>query len=187
MTEDESSPHQGKGEYTMKKAIVAFALAFVLGMTCYAVEGNAQMGPGMTGRGIMGPGGYEGWYCPYCGQYMGGRGGYGMGPGIMHRGMMGPGMMGYGMGPWMMGRGMGPGMMGPGYWHHHGQGQGPLKEKDAKSIVQNYLKSTRNPNLKLGKIKEVENGYEAEIVTKENSLVDKVLVNKYSGWMRSVY
>lgn len=43
-------------------------------------------------------------YCPYCGQYLGPRGGYGMGPGMMGRG--------YGMGRGMMG----PGMMGPGYW-----------------------------------------------------------------------
>lgn len=157
----------------MKKLIIAFALAFVLGMTCYAIEGNAQIGLGM-----MGLGGHEGWYCPYCGQYMGGRGGYGMGPGMMHRGMMGPGMMGYGMGP---------GMMGPGYLHHYGQGQEPLKEKDAKSIVENYLSSIRNPNLKLGKIKDVGGAFEAEIVTKDNSFVDKVLVDKYSGWMRSTY
>jgi hypothetical protein len=74
-------------------------------------------------------------YCPYCGQHIGPRGGYGtglgmmgrgsgmmgpgmMGPGMMGSGMMGSGMMGPGMmGPGMMGPGMmGPGMMGPGYW-----------------------------------------------------------------------
>lgn len=162
----------------MKKVMMVFALVLVAGVAYYAVEGNAQMGRGMMGPGTMGPGmmgqgGYQGWFCPYCGQYMGPGGGYGMGPG----------MMGHGMGPGMMGRGMGPGMMGQGYW----QGQELLKEKDAKSIVENYLKASRNPNLKVGKIKDAGNGFEAEIVTKDKSLVDKVLVDKYSGWLRSVY
>ena len=47
--------------------------------------------------------GQQGWYCPYCGQYMGPYGGQGMGPGMIGgygAGMMGRGMMGgYGMGP----------------------------------------------------------------------------------------
>lgn len=84
-----------------------------------------------------------------------------MGPGMMHRG-------------W----GMGPGIMRP---------QKLLEEKDVKAIVENYLKATRNPNLKLGKIKEMESSFEAEILTKEGSLVDKIMVDKYTGWMRSIY
>ena len=119
--------------------------------------------------------------------------GYGMmmGPGMMgmmHRGMMGPGMMGRSM----MGYGMmGPGMMGP------GQGMAPqyvpgqqkqLTEKDVKGILENYLKSTKNPNLKLGKIRDKGNGFVADIVTKkEGALVDKIFVDKSTGWMRSVY
>ncbi|MGC9325760.1 MAG: hypothetical protein ACP5G0_13545 [Desulfomonilia bacterium] len=133
------------------------------------------------GRG-MGPGygyeqGSEDWnYCPYCGSEIGpgygyGRG-YGMGPGMMHRGY----------GP--MHRWGGPDQYyGPRSW----QRQEPLKEKEASEIVQNYLSSTRNPNLKIGKITEKESTFEVEIVTKENSLVDKVAVDKYTGWMRSVY
>jgi hypothetical protein len=63
-----------------------------------------------------------------------------------------------------------------------------MEEKDAKEILENYLKSTRNPNLKLGKIEDMGSAYEAEIVTKEEgSLVDKVAVDKYTGRMRSVY
>jgi hypothetical protein len=113
---------------------------------------------------------------------------------MMGGGMMGPGMMGGGM----MGRGMGPGMMGPGYQGHgpqyvppsgprYQQPQKPMEEKDAKAILENYLASMRNPNLKLGKIKEMDNYFAAEILTKENSLVDKILVDKRTGWMRSVY
>jgi hypothetical protein len=50
------------------------------------------------------------------------------------------------------------------------------------------LNSTRNPNLKLGKIKDEGSAFEVDIVTKSNgALVDKVLVNKDTGWLRSVY
>jgi hypothetical protein len=118
-----------------------------------------------------------GWYCPYGSPYQGGYG-------------MGPGMMGYGMGPGMMGYGMGYGMMGPGYGYYpqYRQPHRPMKEQDAKAIVEYYLNSTRNPNLKLGKIKDEGYAFEAEIVTKSNgSLVDKILVNKNTGWMRSEY
>jgi len=105
---------------------------------------------------------------------------------------MGPGMMGYGygMGPGMMGYGMGPGMMGYGYGYNqqYQTPQTPVKEKDAKGIVENYLNSTRNPNLKLGKIKDDGSAFEVDIVTKGNgALVDKVLVDKNTGWLRSVY
>jgi hypothetical protein len=119
----------------------------------------------------------SGWYCPYCGSYQGGYG-------------MGPGMMGYGMGPGMMGYGMGPGMMGPGYGNNqlYRQPQRSINEKDAKGIVENYLNSTRNPNLKLGKIKDEGSAFEVDIITKSNgSLVDKILVNKNTGWLRSAY
>jgi hypothetical protein len=54
-------------------------------------------------------------------------------------------------------------------------------------MVQNYLNATRNPNLKLGKIKEEGSTFEAEIVTKNGSLVDQLLIDKNTGWMRSGY
>jgi hypothetical protein len=53
--------------------------------------------------------------------------------------------------------------------------------------LENYVQSTRNPNLKLGKITDKDQYFEAEIVTKDNSLVDKILVDKQTGWMRSIY
>jgi hypothetical protein len=329
----------------MKKMMFILALALVFGLAFYPLKAKAQMGPetmhrgyGM-GPGMMGGGGYGGWYCPYCGRYMGLGGGYGMGPGMMGRGM-GPGMMGewitvpdrlqtpkntewvqklreilslekksyvqyttdaekynaampymmvifqeenhislierlffayglktngksesavgtkslkeafelcvgmeqeliprytwlvqnaedrdsaqilnnillqtrwhlamfqhaidmggYGMGPGMVlgggmmgGRsyGMGPGMIGPGYAYgpQYQKPQKPLEEKDAKAILENYLRSTRNPNLKLGKITEQGNYFEGEITAKDGSLVDKILVDRYTGWIRSIY
>ena len=159
------------------------------------------MGPGMMGRGYgMGPGmmgdddGDRD--CPYGGRSMGpGRGygmmgrGYGMGSGMMMgRGSgMGPGMMGrgYGMGPGYgrgsgsMGRAPEQGEIGPGA----GRLETPLKEGGARTVVENYLQATRNPNLKLGKITEQGDAFEAEIVTKDGSLVDKLLVEKSTGWM----
>lgn len=181
----------------MKKSILALTLVLVFGLILFAYEAKAQMGPGMMGQGygmgpgMMGGGGYGGWHCPYCGQQMGPGGGYGMGPGMMGGGMMGPGIMGRGMGPGMMGPGygMGPGMMGPGYGYgpQYQQPQKLLEEKEAKAILENYLRSTRNPNLKLGKINEQGNYFEAEITTKEGSLVDKILVDRYTGWIRSIY
>lgn len=170
------------GEKSMKKLILFLVVIALLVITAIAYaqgQGWWGMGPGMMG------GGQGGWYCPYCGQYMGPRGGYGMGPGMMGQGWgMGPGMMGGGM--------MGPGMMGPSYGQQYQQPQyqqpqKPLEESDAKSILENYIKNIRNPNLKLGKIKDAGNTFEAEIVTKDNSLVDKIIVDKMTGWMRSAY
>jgi hypothetical protein len=164
----------------MKRSLLITALVVALGiLLIFALGGLAQMGPGMMGPGygygsgmgpgMMGCGGYGGQqYCPYCGSYLGQGGGYGMGPG-------------------MMGRGMGPGMMGQGYGPQYQQERKPLTEKDVKAMVENYVQSTRNPNLKLGKITDKDQYFEAEIVTKNDSLVDKILVDKQTGWMRSIY
>ena len=74
-----------------------------------------------------------------------GRRGYGYGHG------MGPGMMGgYGSG-----HGMGSGMMGPDYGTRRPSAGKPIDQKEAKSMMNDYLKSSRNPNLKLGKIRDV--------------------------------
>ncbi len=89
---------------------------------------------------------------------------------------------GYGIGPWRMG---------PGYGYQNGprhlQPQKALDQKDARAILENYLESTRNPNLKLGQIKDKGDAFEGEILTQKGSLVDEILVDKETGWMRSVY
>ena len=106
--------------------------------------------------------------------------GYGMGPGMMG------GYSGYCMGPGMMGYGYGP-QHGPQYAPQYQRPQKPLNENQAKELVENYLQATRNPNLKLGKIVDKGNAFEANIVTKDGSLVNKVLVDKNTGWMQSAY
>jgi hypothetical protein len=179
----------------MKKIILLLFATVFIGFALYSVDAHAQMGQGYGPGYGNGPGyGY----------------GYGMGPGMMGPGCgygyrMGPGMMGpgYGMGPGMMGPGygMGPGMMGPGYGygrqygpqygpqyrHQYQQLLKPLDRNQAKQEVENYLRSMRNPNLKLGKIEKKGNNYQINIGTKDGSLVDKILVDKSTGWMRSAY
>jgi hypothetical protein len=145
----------------------------------YGMMGRGYgMGPGMRGpgygmgRGMMGDDDGD-WNCPYDGRSMGTGRGYGM----MGRGYgMGPG---YGRGQGSMGRAPEQGETGP----TSGRLETPLKEDGARTAVENYLQSTRNPNLKLGKITEQGDAFEAEIVTKDGSLVDKLLIEKSTGWM----
>lgn len=62
-----------------------------------------------------------------------------------------------------------------------------LTAEQAETVVQNYVQSTRNPNLKVGKVTETDTNFEVEIVTKDDSLVDKIVVDKRTGWTRSIY
>ncbi len=145
----------------MKPKILVLTLVVVMGVALFPLVGKAQMGRG----------------------YGGGSGGYGM----MGQGSgcgAGSGMMGYGYGPSPQ---YGP-QYGPRYGPQYQQPRRPMEEEDAKAILEDYLKSTRNPNLKLGKIEDKGNAFEADIVTKkEEALVDKVAVDKYTGYTRSVY
>jgi hypothetical protein len=192
----------------MKKIVLVLVMAVAVGLNFYALQADAQMGYGMMGPGYgYGPQGGYGTQGPYGGP---GYGGYGMGPGMMggYGGYgMGPGMMGgyggYGMGPGMMGGyGMGPGMMGgyggygpygpqygpPQYGPQYQRPQKPLDKDQAKQILENYLKSTRNPNLKLGDVKDEGSYFEGDIVTKkEGSLADRLAVDKDTGWIHPLY
>ncbi len=114
----------------MKRLVLGLALVLLLSVVAVSYAqgpGWWGMGPGMMG------GGQGGWYCPYCGQYMGPRGGYGMGPG----------MMGHGWG-------MGPGMMGPGYYGQSEECQKFLDEtaplrKELHEKRYEYFEASRNP------------------------------------------
>ena len=96
---------------------------------------------------------------------------------------------GLGRGGWGMmgGYGRGPGMMWGGYGHRYRSTEKPIDMKEAKAMVNDYLKFARNPNLKMGKIKDANRVFEAEIVTKNNSLVDRLLIDKETGFIRSAY
>ncbi len=120
----------------------------------------------------------------------------------------GPGA-GYNSGPGFgPGCGSGPGAgynAGPGYGHHgygHGYGRGyrqngpngcarnanapapgqKLTVDEVKQQMERRLSWRNNPNLKLGKIKvKDDNTITAEIVTKDNSLVRAVLIDRNTG------
>jgi len=145
------------------------------------------MGPGMMHRG---QGMRHGWQ------------GQGMGPGMMQRWQgqgMGPGMMqGYhGQGMRHGGRGMGRCMRG----EHWGRGQygppgqygpsdeqqqmEPLSQSKAKQLAEDYVAG--NPNLKIGDVSEKDEVFEARIETKDGSLVEKLLIDKQTGWMKRAY
>ena len=99
---------------------------------------------------------------------------WGMGPGMMGFGMMGP-VYEYGQ------------QYGPQYGRQYQQAQKPLDRNQAQQEVENYLRAMGNPNLKLEKIEEKGNSYQVNIVSGDGSLVDKILVDKNTGWMQSPY
>jgi hypothetical protein len=106
-----------------------------------------------------------------------GRGPWGMGPGRT----MGPGMWsGYGRCP---SPGFGPGATGPGWstpWADLN-----LTTDNAKTCFDRWLAWQGNPRLKIGDVKEKDAGsITVDIVTKDNSLVQRFLVDRRNGWVR---
>lgn len=99
--------------------------------------------------------------------------GYSRGPGRMGRGMMGGYGYGYGMGP--------------GYGPPYRTGGKSIDMKEARAMMSDYIRSLRNPNLKLGTIKDAGRSFEAEIRTKNNALVDRIMIDKSTGYTRSAY
>lgn len=187
-------------------AVAAALAAAAIGYGSWATAqpyGPGMMGgqgPGMGwGRGMMG--GPGGGYGPG-----GGTGGPGRADGGGPGGGYGPEncpMYGQGGGPgaggpgWMRGGpGGGPGGMrgGPG-WRQGGPGWGPrwaeqhgdlnLKVDDVKTRLERWLTRQDNPRLKLGEVKEKDaNTIEADIVTKDNSLVQRFIVDRHTGVYR---
>ena len=97
----------------------------------------------------------------------------------------GPGMMRYGG---YQSHGMGSSMMGPGEENslQHNQNRA-INRNGAERIFEDYLKSEHNPDLKLGKIKDEGSFFEADLVSRNNSLVDELIVDKDTGHLRSIY
>jgi hypothetical protein len=129
----------------------------------------------MMGQGTMGPGTMQG----------------GMGPGMMQGGMgpgmqggMGPGMMQGGMGPGMMQGGMGPGMMQGGMGALFGARVTPminLSAEDVRGYLTAQLDRLNNRRLKIGEIKADDGAITADIVTVDNSLVQRLKVDRHTG------
>lgn len=116
-------------------------------------------------------------------------------------GRHGSSMMGQGgqHGSMMMRQGRGTG---PGGWYcpwmgdsgnHYGsgsqssynQGGQPLTQDQAKQMLQNHIQG--NPYLKVGEFTDKGDFYDVTIVTKkEGALVEKIQVDKKTGWFRNV-
>jgi hypothetical protein len=184
---------------TNRKYVIGLGVAAALaaGLAAYSVTASAQegYGPGMMGggygAGMMGGNGPGGGYGP---GMMGGNGpggGNGGGPGYHVRGY-GPGMMG--------GNGPGYGRMGggPGAWicPAFAQGNGPngnaqgnqdlnLTTDQVKTRMERWLAWRGNPHVKLGDVKEQDaNTITADVVTKDNSLVEHFVVDRHNGFVR---
>ncbi len=90
----------------------------------------------------------------------------------------------------MMGGGYGPGMMGygcPGYDRSAAQGNQNLNltTDDVKNRVERWLAWRGNPRLKLGEVKEKDaDTITADVVTKDNSLVERFVVDRHTGFIR---
>ncbi|HVV60710.1 MAG TPA: hypothetical protein VHD14_03030 [Pseudolabrys sp.] len=114
-----------------------------------------------------------------------GPGGYGPGYGMM--GGDGYGMMGggYGLGWMMRGYGPGQGMMW-GYGGDYSASQTDLKlsADDVKKYLERMI---RNPNLKVGEVKEKDaDTISAEVVTKEKDVVvQRFSFNRHNGFYRT--
>lgn len=79
---------------------------------------------------------------------------------------------------------------GPGYAGYCGSSARTdlnLTEKDAEELITARVTRT-NPNLKIGKVKGTEDGFEVQVVTKKGeALVDRLLVEKDTGRVYRVY
>ncbi len=157
---------------TRHKATIA-SLAVVAGL---AVVGLPALAHGPLGGGFGGMMGY--------GMMGGGQQGYGPGPGAGYH-------MGYGMGP-----GFGMGMMGSGFGPGPGAGGHPclqnatatdldLDVDGVKARLEAWLAAQGNARLTLGGIEIVDDDtITAEIVTLDNSLVQKLAIDRHTGWIQ---
>ena len=99
---------------------------------------------------------------------------------------------------------MGPGMMRSGGYQAHGmdssimrpseenslqsiQNQAYTDKNTAERIFGDYLNSKHNLNLKLGKIKDEGSFFEADLLTPDHYLVGKLMVDKDTGHLRSIF
>jgi hypothetical protein len=99
---------------------------------------------------------------------------------------MGPGMMRYGG---YQAHGMDSSTMHPSEENslQSGQNRAYTDKNTAERIFGDYLNSKHNPNLKLGKIKDEGSFFEVDLLTRDHSLVGKLMVDKDTGHLRSIF
>lgn len=149
----------------MKRSLLLAPLILAVSLSLSLDEAKARKGPGMRARG------------------------YGRTHGWRNRGLSrAPRMRGpeYRMSPTLRGPGYQKGLD-YGYRPRYQQPREPLREKDAKGIVEHYLRALRNPHLKVGTVTEREHHFEVEILKEGKSLPDRVAIDKNTGWMDFIY
>jgi hypothetical protein len=124
---------------------------------------NSDMPEHRTKRGMMSSGMMQGMMCPMM---------RGMMQGDMDQGMMGPGMMG----PGTMRSGMRGGMFGSRVTPMMN-----LSVDDVRSYLGMQLDQLNNKRLKIGNIAAEGGAITAEIVTVDNSLVQRLKVDRHTG------
>lgn len=158
----------------IRKTAVAGALLAVFVLAGPVQSQDHQTAPMMnrqsTAMGHMGPGMMEPDMYGY--GMMGQIGPSMMGSQMMHHGMMAPQMMGW------RPRGLGP------IWLYGRPQPEPLGTDDVRTMLEQRLAWHGNPRLKLGDVKESDgNTILAEIVTKDGSLVQRLEVDRKTGWL----
>lgn len=181
---------------TKRNLLIGLGVAAALAVGAHSYTAFAQGGPGygMMGGGY-GPGMMDGYgpgrgYGPGYGHMRGWGGGPGAGagdcPGFAQGEGNGPGP-GYGR----MRGGYGPGMMqgyGPGY-NRRGDVQNDqqlnLTTDDVKVRIERWLAWRGNSRLQVGEVKEKDaDTITADVVTKDNSLVERFIVDRHTGFTR---
>jgi len=147
----------------MKKLAGIIGAVVVLALFLGLSTSQAQQGGGWScsWMGQGGPGG-QGWHCPWMNQATG-TGGY------------------YTQGGWFC-----PYLAGWGCLGMQGSRGEALTREKAAQLLQDYLQSTNNSNLKLTEVTEKGDVFEAGIVTADKSLVDRIQVDKTTWLFRSV-
>jgi hypothetical protein len=148
-----------------------------LGAMALAQEQDQQMP--MMGQGMHGTMGQQTDQpmiggCPMIGQGKQGMMGQSMGPSMMHGGM-GPGMMQGSMGPGVMQGGMGA------LFGSRVMPMMNLSAEDVRGYLGVQLDRLDNKRLKVGDIKAEDGTVTADIVTVDNSLVQRLKVDRHTG------
>jgi len=177
-----------------KRGLGAIAAVSALALLAMPGLASAHGGRGQAGMALQpahmtqGQGGaWSGQPCPMGAAYQGMMG-HGMNQGMMGpgtgQGMMGQGMMAPGPGGQSL---MGPGMMGPGYGWDRGHGMRvtprvDLSIDDVRHFFADRLAMHGNKRLKVGEIKVADDdSIVADIVTLDDSLVQRFTVDRHSG------
>lgn len=90
----------------------------------------------------------------------------------------------------MMGGGTGGGMMGGSMSQPNAAAEplsNPRTLEQARERAEQYLESSGNPNLKIGEINETAASFEIEVVTRDDSLVNWLIIDKKSGELKAQY